>query len=173
MSLRARNIASQHCILGGGGTCEGDAPTCAYVTTSYRSDFTCNISSTNSNTATLMSTCSAYALRIPNLYILQRLPFPGSLRPPRGVGLSWFLHSKVGSRKSKKVEESRKSKIGSRKSESRNRKSTVGSRKSEVGSRKSEVCHVAAIVAAPYFLRSCRSFRSKRLIFCVAAVAAG
>ena len=171
MSLRARNIASQHCILGGGGTCEGDAPTCAYVTTSYRSDFTCNISSTNSNTATLMSTCSAYALRIPNLYILQRLPFPGSLRPPRGVRV--VVAPAFESRKSEVEESRRKSEVESLKSKVRKQKSEVDSRKSEVGSRKSEVCHVAAIVAAPYFLRSCRSFRSKRLIFCVAAVAAG
>jgi hypothetical protein len=109
-----------------------------------------------------MSTCSAYTLHIPNLYILQRLPFPGSLKASLwGTGRrgSRIRKPEVGSRrKSEIVEESRKSKV-------RKQKSEVDSQKSEVGSRKSEVCHVAAIVAAPYFLRGCRSFRSKSLIF--------
>ena len=138
LSVSARTKYCQSTLhTGGRRTREGDAPTCAYVTTSYRSDFTCNISSTNSNTATLMSTCSAYPLRIPNLYILQRLPFPGSLRPPRGVRA--VVAPAFESRKSEVEESRRKSEVESLKSKVRKQKSEVDSRKSEVGSWKSEV----------------------------------
>ena len=131
LSVSARTKYCQSTLhTWGRRTREGDAPTCAYVTTSYRSDFTFNISSTNSNTATLMSTCSAYTLHIPNLYILQRLPFPGSLKASL-----WGTGCRGSRIRKPEVRSRRKSKkVGSRKSESRNRKWTVGSWKSEVGS---------------------------------------